>query len=224
MGETHRIIIQPNGPYFVRGTVPLTVLPAGGAPRGRRPAISEPGLVERVRPIYALCRCGVSEIMPFCDGLHLRLEWDWAETADRAPATSRARRFAGPDSHALLDDASLCTQARFCRAGGTDAWALIRKTQDLAARRRLFAMVESCPSGRLVYERSGADVLGEPERAPRIAVVPGGPFWVRGDIALVSWNGEAYAAQPRRALCRCGASQNKPFCDGRHLAIGFEAG
>ena len=53
-------------------------------------------------------------------------------------------------------------------------------------------------------------------------MVPGGPFWVEGDITLATWGGEEYAPHGRRALCRCGASKNKPFCDGTHQEIRFE--
>ncbi|WP_288026559.1 CDGSH iron-sulfur domain-containing protein [Arthrobacter sp.] len=58
--------------------------------------------------------------------------------------------------------------------------------------------------------------------APRITACPDGPLLVRGDIELVSGTGEDI---PRRrktiALCRCGASTIKPYCDGTHKLIKF---
>ena len=53
-----------------------------------------------------------------------------------------------------------------------------------------------------------------------------GPLVVSGeDVALIDWNGNAYSVKKRPfALCRCGASQNKPFCDGAHSGAGFVAG
>ena len=52
-----------------------------------------------------------------------------------------------------------------------------------------------------------------------------GPIVVEGDDAqVVDWNGVAYAVDRRPiALCRCGASSSKPFCDGSHAKIGFQA-
>ncbi len=58
-----------------------------------------------------------------------------------------------------------------------------------------------------------------------IKVLENGPCLVVGDdVTLVDWNGVEYAV-PRRpfALCRCGGSTNKPFCDGTHSRTGFKA-
>jgi CDGSH-type Zn-finger protein len=58
-----------------------------------------------------------------------------------------------------------------------------------------------------------------------IKVFQNGPYLVEGDdVTAVDWNGALYSI-PRRpfALCRCGASTNKPFCDGTHSRIGFAA-
>ena len=58
-----------------------------------------------------------------------------------------------------------------------------------------------------------------------IRVRKNGSYLVEGDdVALVDWNGNAYALTKRPfALCRCGGSANKPFCDGTHRTIGFHA-
>ena len=60
-----------------------------------------------------------------------------------------------------------------------------------------------------------------------IAIRPNGPYLVTGPIALTDADGTAVdipAGKTTVALCRCGASTNKPFCDGTHSKIGFEAG
>ena len=59
----------------------------------------------------------------------------------------------------------------------------------------------------------------------RIKVRQNGPYLVESDdITLVDWNGAEYKpARKPVALCRCGGSTNKPFCDGTHSKIGFQA-
>jgi CDGSH-type Zn-finger protein len=52
---------------------------------------------------------------------------------------------------------------------------------------------------------------------------PNGPYIVTGTIELRDTNGNVIATQARTVLCRCGASTKKPFCDGTHSKIGFQA-
>jgi CDGSH-type Zn-finger protein len=58
-----------------------------------------------------------------------------------------------------------------------------------------------------------------------IKVLQNGPYLVQGDdVTAVDWNGASYAIAKRPfALCRCGASTTKPFCDGTHSRTGFKA-
>ena len=61
--------------------------------------------------------------------------------------------------------------------------------------------------------------------AVKISIRPNGPYLVEGDVELVDPTGSKIdtAGQQRMALCRCGASVKKPFCDGTHSKIGFQA-
>lgn len=56
----------------------------------------------------------------------------------------------------------------------------------------------------------------------RITGAVNGPLLVEGPMELCDASGETAATGRKGALCRCGASANKPFCDGSHVAIGFE--
>jgi 3-phenylpropionate/trans-cinnamate dioxygenase ferredoxin subunit len=57
-----------------------------------------------------------------------------------------------------------------------------------------------------------------------IRPLPNGPYIVEGEVDVFDTAGNKVTSQkPRLALCRCGASSNKPFCDGTHSAIGFQA-
>ena len=59
----------------------------------------------------------------------------------------------------------------------------------------------------------------------KITIRPNGPYLVEGDVELTDTNGARIdtSDRPRFALCRCGASVTKPFCDGTHSKIGFQA-
>ena len=57
---------------------------------------------------------------------------------------------------------------------------------------------------------------------PVITCKPHGPYLVKGLTTFTNSRGEAIAVQEILALCRCGGSKNKPFCDGSHAKIGFE--
>jgi CDGSH-type Zn-finger protein len=80
-----------------------------------------------------------------------------------------------------------------------------------------------------VRDAETGEVL-EPELEPSISLVEdpakdcSGPIWVRGNIRITSADGFEYEKRNRVTLCRCGASQNKPFCDGTHADITFKDG
>lgn len=82
-------------------------------------------------------------------------------------------------------------------------------------------VVMRCPTGALHFERKDG---GAAEAVPtRNVITPtaNGPLHVRGDVRLVSDDGETVLVDTRVALCRCGRSQNKPFCDNAHREAGF---
>jgi 3-phenylpropionate/trans-cinnamate dioxygenase ferredoxin subunit len=56
-----------------------------------------------------------------------------------------------------------------------------------------------------------------------IDIMKNGPLIVNGEVELRDSEGKAYPGKKRMALCRCGASTAKPFCDGTHSKIGFQA-
>ena len=59
----------------------------------------------------------------------------------------------------------------------------------------------------------------------KITILDNGPYLVEGDIELLDSQGRPFGlgARTKIALCRCGHSQNKPFCDGAHKSAGFES-
>ncbi|MGE3856224.1 MAG: CDGSH iron-sulfur domain-containing protein [Dehalococcoidia bacterium] len=91
---------------------------------------------------------------------------------------------------------------------------------DAASAEAIVDAVTRCPTGALRYELGGAP-LEAPDHPTTVTAVPNGPLLVRGDLHVVTGDGETLARETRLALCRCGASENKPFCDNAHRRIGF---
>jgi CDGSH-type Zn-finger protein len=57
----------------------------------------------------------------------------------------------------------------------------------------------------------------------KIETIKNGPYIVTGEVELIDADGNKFSVEKRMALCRCGASTEKPFCDGTHSKIGFKA-
>ena len=85
----------------------------------------------------------------------------------------------------------------------------------------LAAAIEKCPTGALTYRRTD----GAPqEQAPLPATIQprtNGPLFVRGEVEVVDLQGNVTREARRMALCRCGHSGNKPYCDLSHRRVGF---
>jgi CDGSH-type Zn-finger protein len=212
------IRVVKNGSYVVSGGIPLSVQVIGIDAVGESYEWRE-GRRFPPRETYSLCRCGHSRTMPFCDGSHAAAHFDGTETASRLPYLAQARRLSGPDLD-LTDARVFCAAARFCdRAGGI--WRLIGRSDEPDARALAEKEASCCPSGRLVvWDKDGKPV--EPIFEPSIVVIEDpqegneGPLWVRGGIPVFASDGFRYEVRNRVALCRCGKSENKPFCDGSH--------
>ncbi|MEY2543168.1 MAG: hypothetical protein QOE81_629 [Verrucomicrobiota bacterium] len=56
-----------------------------------------------------------------------------------------------------------------------------------------------------------------------IETIKNGPYIVKGEVELKDSDGNKFPVEQRMALCRCGASTEKPFCDGTHSKVGFQA-
>jgi uncharacterized Fe-S cluster protein YjdI/CDGSH-type Zn-finger protein len=86
----------------------------------------------------------------------------------------------------------------------------------------LASAVESCPTGALTYRRTDGSPQEQPSSPATVEVRSNGPLFVRGDIEVVDAEGTVTRQARRVALCRCGFSNNKPFCDLSHRAAGFQ--
>lgn len=101
--------------------------------------------------------------------------------------------------------------------GGREPWCL----PDEVSKAEVREVCERCPSGALSY----TDKDGTPEQ-PAVEntaqVVYNGPLYLTGELEIEGAAEDMPGVRFRAALCRCGASKNKPFCDNSHIAAGFE--
>lgn len=95
---------------------------------------------------------------------------------------------------------------------------------DNAAADEVAATVRACPTGALQYESRSNPNREKPPAENRIVLRPNGPVWISGKIEIVDSEGSTLLEDTRVALCRCGASSNKPLCDNSHRKSGFRAG
>lgn len=226
----NQITIIIDGPYLVQGAIPLAHQHIVTNAQGESLAWQEGQAVEvPATGPYALCRCGQSATKPFCDSAHQRVGFDGTETASRVPYEVQAEHIEGPTL--VLDDANaLCAFARFCDPKG-QVWHLVQESDRPAAALLVQQQAGDCPGGRLrARQRANAHSGGktiEPSFQLSIGLVQdtakgvSGPLWVRGGVQVLSADGFAYEIRNRIALCRCGVSSNKPFCDGSHVSSAF---
>ena len=217
--ETQKITVRPDGPYIVRGGIPLVrkkqVISEHGEPLDWQ---KESDL--SAQDVYRLCRCGQSSNKPFCDGTHTKIEFDGIESADIGPIAERAVSIEG-EKIVVKDDRSLCMHAGFCGNRITNIWKMIKETEDTQVRAQIIAMVEKCPSGALSYAFDTEGETVEPDMPREVIVVPDGPLWITGGIPVERSDWQPLETRNRVTLCRCGASAKKPLCDGTHKDIGF---
>jgi CDGSH-type Zn-finger protein len=218
--EAVRISVRRNGPYVVEGGAHLVRKSTVSSERGESMAWRR-DINVTADSSYRLCRCGQSSHKPFCDGTHARVDFDGTEQAPTQPSAERRLRFPSP-AITLTDDESLCSSAAFCHSRVTDVWELVKRSQDTDARFELMHRVQSCPSGRLVYEL--ADGVHESDLPVEIGVIKDGPYWVTGGVTVTMSDGRTLEVRNRVTLCRCGHSENKPLCDGTYKDIGFSDG
>ncbi|WP_102374399.1 CDGSH iron-sulfur domain-containing protein [Raoultibacter massiliensis] len=224
-GEGMKITITKDGPYIVCGRVPLKreiITLVGGHREYRLDRIFE------TEETYALCRCGRSKNMPFCDGSHIEAHFQGDETASREDFLDRADLYPGGGVD-LFDD-NRCAFARFCHREEGDVWSLTEASDDPHLMEEAVKASTDCPAGRLVHRNNGDGTLIEPDFEPEISLLEdpeknvSSCLYVRGGIPLESADGTLYEPRNRYALCRCGQSRNKPFCDASHVPADFRDG
>jgi CDGSH-type Zn-finger protein/truncated hemoglobin YjbI len=184
----------------------------------------------QTRPQMALCRCGESAIKPSCDGACARIGFSEAKDPERV--SDRRDTYDGVQV-TVLDNRGICQHSGFC----TDRLSSVFHTEGVfvtpsgGRMDEIIRAVRDCPSGALSYAIDGvearAQVDWDGEREPAIAISKDGPYRITGEIDLRGEDGKSVerahgSSLEHYALCRCGHSQNKPFCSGMHWYVDFK--
>jgi CDGSH-type Zn-finger protein len=213
-----KIKVTKDGPYIVTGGIPLFRMiietDSYGDPYIWREVQRYPQ-----RESYALCRCGKSKNMPYCDNAHIVHRFNGTETVSRERYLENVKEYLGPELK-LTDKPELCVGAGFCdRDAGI--WNLTVHSDRPGFKEIAIDEAANCPSGRLVvWDKQGN--LIEPDYEPSIVITEdvdgsSGPLWIRGGVEIESVDGRIYEKRNRVTLCNCSKSHIKPLCDGSHL-------
>jgi Uncharacterized conserved protein len=120
----------------------------------------------------------------------------------------------------------LCIHSKICWTGLVEVFNPRNRpwvNMQGADTERIKAQVDKCPSGALSYIMNEELKKGEEVTVDTIVeVMPNGPLLVYGNITVKGKNGEETKKNKVTALCRCGQSANKPYCDGSHTKTGFK--
>ena len=136
---------------------------------------------------------------------------------------AKIRQYDG-DGIRITYDADRCIHAAECVHGLPDVFDPNRKPwidPREAGAGELATVVRRCPTGALAYERLDGEPAEEPAPTNQLRVAADGPVYASGDLVVLDAEHREVARETRAAFCRCGASRNKPYCDGRHAEAGF---
>ncbi len=167
----------------------------------------------------ALCRCGNSKSKPFCDGTHGKTGWSDEKLPGRQP---RKTDIYPGKKITIHNNRGICAHVGYCTSGlpavfrmGVEPWI----DPDAETVEKIIETVKKCPSGALSYSIDGV-LYDKYSDHPEIRITEDGPYFVRGSISLQ--DDDLPESEEHYALCRCGKSKNKPFCDGQHWYTRFK--
>ena len=122
-------------------------------------------------------------------------------------------------------DLDVCIHATECVRGLPAVFDRDRRPwilPDGAAAEEVARVIDRCPSGALQYERLGGATAAQQSATVTVTPLENGPVIVQGEFVMRREDGTEQTLR-RAALCRCGHSGNKPFCDSSHREFAFQA-
>ena len=207
MGDKPTIKSKENGPYLVTNCKRLQ------------------GLMDskqyESQGTVALCRCGGSKNKPFCDGTHGKIGFSGKKEPDRA--TDKREEYVGQEI-TIHDNRGICAHAGRCTDDLKSVFKLKQEPwidPDGDTVENIVALIEKCPSGALSYSIDGVEHRDHMAETA-ILIAPNGPYVIQGGAELENTEFGEGASREHFDLCRCGKSNNKPFCSGAHWYHQFD--
>ncbi|MGM0442505.1 MAG: CDGSH iron-sulfur domain-containing protein [Elusimicrobiota bacterium] len=208
MTSEPKIKVIKDGPYVITGLDSIQV---------------RSGEEIKVDGTVSLCRCGESEAYPYCDGSHDKINF----SDEKLPGRKKDRtvKYKREDI-TINDNRLLCSHDGACfknlpEVFRPEEWRWIKP--DDVSKEKIIETVKKCPSGALSYSIDGKNYKNY-DRPPSVELEPSGPLNAKGYVELEDERSSKPEAKEHYALCRCGKSKNKPFCDGTHLPGVFDKG
>ena len=232
MKEKPKILPLPNGPYYLLNDIKPKVVENLQNSKGK-PLSTVLGV--------ALCRCGASNNKPFCDGTHGTIGFlsenkttaaanynnnDNNDSGNKHMIKDKRKDYVGKEI-TIHDNRRICSHAAECVNNLSSVFKLNSRpwiNPDSARTEEIIDTIRKCPSGALSYSINGIEYRDPNEREPMVTVSKDGPYLITGSIDLIGDNIQwaEGASKEHYTLCRCGASNNKPFCDGMHKTVNFK--
>jgi CDGSH-type Zn-finger protein len=218
--EKPKILTLPNGPYYLINEMEPKVVENLRNSNGES--------LSTIRGI-ALCRCGASKNKPFCDGTHgiIRFSNNDTEVTETGHIVKDKRKTYAGKKIIIHDNRKICSHAAECVNNLPSVFKFDARPwidPEAATLEESINTIRKCPSGALSYSIDGVEYKDQNERKPMVTVSKEGPYIITGGVELIGDNlqfGDG-ASKEHYTLCRCGASRNKPFCDGMHRVINFK--
>jgi CDGSH-type Zn-finger protein len=222
--EKPKILPLSNGPYYLINDMEPKVVENLQNSKGESLSVISG---------VALCRCGASNNKPFCDGTHGKIGFssenkeDVNDSHHNIVVKNKRKSYVGKGI-TIHDNRKICSHAAECVNNLPSVFKLNSRpwiNPDAAeTAEEIINTIRKCPSGALSYSVDGIEYRDQNERKPMIMVSKGGPYLVTGGIDLIGDNIQFAEGSSKEhyTLCRCGASNNKPFCDGMHRMINFK--
>lgn len=166
-----------------------------------------------------LCRCGRSGNQPFCDGTHIKYNF-----TSQNDLEEEIIQVYNSKKVTVTFNRSICAGSENCVKKFPNIYTSESEKNwihpDMGDLEEIIKSVKECPSGALSYTLNSEDTCKlENCQKEKIDIIKKGPIRVRGpiDIKIEKWS--SFANRTKFTLCRCGNSQNKPFCDYSHAKL-----